>query len=373
MIGRLRRWWNARQDLRSFGAEATESRNLLRWHAEMELTEALDIARHGGHIRARTVWEAQRAIAPEVVLRFPASIELLLEIGAYDEAEATLAEARSRYRPTPAQAQQWALVADRRGDRATALLRWEDARRRFPSVPGVFSGYGACLAAAGRLDEAETLLQRAVRRFPEDLLCRIEYARVAASRKDWAVALERWRFVRDDLANDFGITGMGAALRELGRFDEADQLLADSQTRAPLDVGIAIERARVAEQRGDAPEAARRWADARRRFPKAVGLWRDEVRALRAIGEEAEAEARLGEAVRNFPEEYDLAAEHAALAERRGDWEEAARRWALMRERFPDRPLGYDRGANAEAAAGHPEVATAIREAWLSRQTAAGG
>lgn len=370
-IGRLRAWWRARRGLRELRKLDTEDRMALYWEAEKQLAVGLEAARFGDRTHARKIWDAQRAAAPDAVLRIPAAADLLLEIDALDEAEALLAEARTRTRITSTQAQQWARTADRRGDRAAAAQRWAEARQRFPAAPGVFSGGAASLAAAGRLEEAESVLGRATRRFPEDPLCHIEYARLAARRGDWEAALKRWTVVRDELHHDTGIAGVAEALRGLGRLDEADQQLAQAQARLPLDVGIAIELARIAEQRGDPTEAAQRWDNARRRFPKFVGILRDEVRVLCAADRHDAAEALLAEGIDQFRDEPDLLTQFAGLGERRGDWAEAGRRWALLRARFPQRPDGYHRGAAAEAAAGHAEAAAALRDAWETRQAAA--
>src|ERR1700693_4312859 len=73
-----------------------------------------------------------------------------------------------------------------------------------------------------------------------------------------------------------------------------------------------------------------------------------------------EAEATLAETVERFPTESDAYFEYARVAEARGDWAEAALRWELMRESFPDRAAGYVGGAAARRERGRMDEAEAL-------------
>src|SRR5436309_2999109 len=134
--------------------------------------------------------------------------------------------------PTPAELAErtfaFAREAEARRDWAQALSRWNTARRRCPDLPAGHLRPAVALRRPGRLEEAERLLTAAVQRFPEDGLLRFEHAVVAAERADWPAAVERWAVLRSRLPEQLaGYVGGAVALREQGRFDEAEALFAD--------------------------------------------------------------------------------------------------------------------------------------------------
>ena len=82
--------------------------------------------------------------------------------------------------------------------------------------------------------------------------------------------------------------------------------------------------------------------------------------ALRELRRFDEAEALLVSAIARFPGERGPLTEHAWLAAARRDWPEAVRRWALVRERFPNVADSYLRGAQALSALWQHEEAEAL-------------
>jgi len=76
----------------------------------------------------------------------------------------------------------------------------------------------------------------------------------------------------------------------------------------------------------------------------------------------------MAAAVERFPAEAWPAIEHAALASARHDWGEAAERWTKVRERWPGRSEGYQRGAEALAALGREAEAETVRTELRTRR-----
>src|SRR5262249_50874939 len=68
-----------------------------------------------------------------------------------------------------------------------------------------------------------------------------------------------------------------------------------------------------------------------------------------------------------FPRHPDLSVQHAWIASGRQDWDEAARRWRLVRKRAPTRIEGYQHGARALWQAGRTEEAEIVAAAGLER------
>jgi tetratricopeptide (TPR) repeat protein len=89
-----------------------------------------------------------------------------------------------------------ARAAMQRRDWAEALRWWEATRAAFPNLKVAYLSAGAVLRQAGRLDEADQMLEAAVARFPADEVVAAHYASVAALRGDRPQAVGRWQAAR---------------------------------------------------------------------------------------------------------------------------------------------------------------------------------
>jgi tetratricopeptide (TPR) repeat protein len=231
-------------------------------------------------------------------------------------------------------AEAWSSVARR--DFSTAVQQWRRIIERFPDNPSGYAGAGAALRDSGGLDEAEELLAQAFLRFPSSSEVATNYGWTAHARRDWEEAVRRWELVRVRYPDSpSGYAGGGAALRELGRFDEAEAVLRAGLERLPSSADIAVTHAAIAGFRRNWPEAAKRWEDVRARFPTSTSAYLGGAAALRALGRNEEAESVLAEGVELCPGQAEVAVEYARLAHQHEDWAEAMRRWELVRERFP--------------------------------------
>jgi tetratricopeptide (TPR) repeat protein len=241
-----------------------------------------------------------------------------------------------------------ATSAEQRRDWAEALTRWEEARSCLPDDPAGHVGAGTALQHLGRSSEADAVLTAALERFPTHAPIAVEYARVAHRQSNWPEALRRWEAVTARFPdNADGISGVGVALQLLGRFEEAESVLAAALERFQSDVQIAVEYARVAHRQGSWPEALRRWEVVTARFPADADGISGTGAALQLLGRLDDAEALLATAVDRFPVQPQIAIEYARVAHRRQDWPEALRRWQLVMGRFP----GNADGASGAAVA----------------------
>lgn len=187
------------------------------------------------------------------------------------------------------------------------------------------------------------------------------FAREADARRDWAQALSRWTLARNSFPdNPTGYIGGAVALRELGRFDEAETLIRDATARFPKDPGPTIGWAALSHGRRDWAAAAERWARLRADFPQQAVGYALGAAALRALGRHAEAEAVLDAGVEHCPGDPSLTIAHARIAHAAQDWPEAARRWARVRACVPDQPGGYVAGAEALRESGQHDEAEAL-------------
>ena len=255
-----------------------------------------------------------------------------------------------------------------RGDRVGTWQCWEELRARFPAERDGYMGAAEALRELGRLDEAEPLLQEAVERFPNFAPLAWERVRLAGARGDWAEAERRWLAYRAKYPEQpFVYLGGAAALRELGRLDEAERLLEEAAARYADHPQIAWEHARLASERRDWPEAARRWAAARKRFPERPVAYLSGAAALREMAKHGEAEQLLEAAAARFADHAQIAWEHVRVAAARRDWAEAQRRWQAYRARFPAEPFIYVTGATALRELGRLDEAERLLEEAAER------
>jgi tetratricopeptide (TPR) repeat protein len=304
----------------------------------------------------------------EALVRYPRfakeshnSLDILLGLRRFDEAEALMQEGQKRWSRDPYYAEGYALVAERRGNTEEAIRRWNRVRKKFP---GCWMGYvhGAiCLRQTGRFEMAEELSKKSVRRFPSIEHTWAASARIAEDRRDWPEAIHRWEILCEKFGHVAGDVGVARGLAELGRIEEAEQRLKEVQGRRPLVHDVAIALARLADKRGDKEEAVLRWADTRRRFPLLPFGYQEGFRHLLAMDRYAEAETILLAAIDRFPTEAWPSVEYASLAHTRQDWTASAARWANVRERWPDRQDSYLRGAEALSALGQQNEAARLK------------
>jgi tetratricopeptide (TPR) repeat protein len=157
----------------------------------------------------------------------------LEELGRFEEAEQRLKDAQGRRPLLEVISIALARLANRRGDKEEAVLRWADTRRRFPLLPVGYQEGFRQLVKMGRWADAETLLLAAGGRFPAEAWPAVEYASLAHVRQDWAAAAARWAAVRAGWPDrPDGYLRGAEALVALGRQNEAVQLSAEHQRQS---------------------------------------------------------------------------------------------------------------------------------------------
>lgn len=311
---------------------------------------ARDLYERGEHDRAMETWRKARHLSPQNALLSKGAMRLLLDLKAYDEADALIAEGRRKHPYYEHFAKAFIELADRKKDRSETLARCEIIRKRLPELADGYTVAATCLIELGRYDEAEALIEQAVRKMPADRDVLIGYARHAGRRRDWETSLRRWEVVKTSFDSVMARTGMVECLRELGRFDEAESIAAAAVEDFPTDPWSLVGHAMTAAARGDLDTAVDRWKVVCRRCPFFVlGYLRGAETAQRA-GRDADAEAFLKEGVLRVGFDLGVWVDYARLAHVRRDWSAAAERWAIIRERFPECEEAVAKGAQAEAA-----------------------
>ena len=160
------------------------------------------------------------------------------------------------------------------------------------------------LIDSDKVDAADRILAEAQERFPLHYGLWIQRAWLAHGRRDFAAALDRWAEMQVAFADHpAAYSGAATTLRELGRTEDAEALVAAAMARLPDDPGIAAEHARTALARRDWNEAVARWEQMAVRFPDRTEPHLGVAFVLREQGRFAETDARLREAIKRFPED----------------------------------------------------------------------
>jgi tetratricopeptide (TPR) repeat protein len=274
------------------------------------------------------VWALARARLPDNSAGWTGAAAALREQQRPDAAEALLAEAVERFAGEPQPLVEYARLASQRAAWPEAAARWALLRERFPGHPMGYLWGARALRESGQEADADALLGAAVARLPGHAELAVEHAWSASRRRDWPQAARRWQAVRERFGHVAEGYSLGAAaLRELGRHDEAEQIYAAAVARFPQDAGALIGHAKQAATRGDWATSVRRYELAVTRCPSYPAAHQGLAQALAGAGRLDDADRALGAAALRFPADFGVQLDYARLATRRQAWPQAFERW----------------------------------------------
>jgi tetratricopeptide (TPR) repeat protein len=306
-------------------------------------------------------WEKVRLRFPEEPAGYSGAAMLLRDMQRLDEAETVLSEAFDKAPDDQSTAVAHAWVAHSRGDLVEAERRWALVREEYPNVFDGYFGGGAMLVALRRFDEAEAVYRQALEYFPVSAHLLTDFAWVAQARGDHAAASLRWSALRVFFPDDFDSMPREArALREMGRFADAERVLNEALQRRPGHAESMIEFARVAQDRRLWPEALKRWDAVVTAFHGREEGYLGAAHALNQLGRHEDAQTVLQPAVRMFKKSRGIMSAYAWIAHYRRDYAEAAARWEHYRREFPTQPDGFVNAAVSFIAADRAEEALAL-------------
>jgi tetratricopeptide (TPR) repeat protein len=335
VFGALKEWWERRRALRELRASEDEGSQGFRKFFVEQILDARSSLIRGDRPLALRIWRDMNERFPKLILTSDEALNLLVDLGQYDEADALVRTGRKRYpRYRLMYAAIFARAAQGRGDADETLRRCAILRRKFPHSGVGYTVAASCLSSLGRQEDAEAMIEQGVRKVPGSYEISVAYARHAERRRDWPRALDRWKALKDRFDEFLGPVGMAQSLRETGRYLEATEIALEASVRFPKSPWADVELARIAAAQGDLEGTARRWQIARERFPDFPVAYIAGAEAERRIGREAEADKILNLAVARMRFDLGVHLEYARSADRRGDLA-AAERWSLVRDRFP--------------------------------------
>jgi predicted Zn-dependent protease len=343
-------------------------------HFWLARTRALAARAMDDDVEAYTRCRALRQAFPDNPMAHAAFVHLLLDLKQVAAAEAEVEASLARFPDLAWLRHMHARCAEEAGDTAAAAARWTALLVLDPYHEAAYAPAARALLGIGRPDEAAGLAREGRRLLPNSAAVREAWAAAgvaaepaAATTEDllagalgaeragrWAEAAGLWARLREQApALGLACAAGARALLRLGHAAEAEIVLARARRDLPDDAAVQETWAEAALQRGALETALARF----RSLGRASGGL---ARALHALGRLDEADAVYAELNEGRPGDPDVARHYAQIAGERGDWPEAARRWARLTAAFPDHLPGYRQRAEALAGAGRWAEADAV-------------
>lgn len=331
------------------------------WTFKNLISDANDALEKDLRRRAVEIWEQAYAQFPTLATESDDALQLLIRLEMFDKAEELLKRSLIKHPNDSRCIEGLAQVAFKRGRPEEAFQYCEKLRRRYPGSPRSYWIAAAALSDMGRATEGEKILERGIKRMPDDQALRLEYAKLAERQGHWQDALTRWTDLYKQFDHRAGIIGIGTALSHMGRHDEAIAALSDVLYKFGNEFGVWMALARAAERKGDWDDAARRWATVRERFPISPASYMQSSEFLTRAGRLKEADDVMRLGIERTPDDPSLPLEFARQAHRIRNWAEAVHRWQYVREHFPTIREAYEREAEMLEATDRGAEASELR------------
>jgi tetratricopeptide (TPR) repeat protein len=310
---------------------------------------------------ALVAWNALYALAPDIAITSTEAVRAMIWLKHFQQVEAALIEAQERFPRQADLARLYAESAQHQGKWEIACERWAEVRRLYPAVGGGYTFGAGALSVLGHFEEAEKLLEYWTKIDPTDIVGASEYAKVAEQIGNLPAALERWRRMQELIHDVTAWIGEAQILRKLDRKDDAIAVLERARWKFDSSPLPTMELCLIVQAEGNHEETLRQWQRFRDHFPASTAGYVFAAWVLRDLQRHDEAEAILRLYIDRDLTEPEPAIEYARLAHGRQEWEEAARRWKSVREKFPDCREAYEWGAAALDNLGEPEKASELR------------
>ena len=201
-------------------------------------------------------------------------VRRLIDARRFDEVEALLEAARTAHPDDPRLATVYALAAHSRGLYREAVDRWNQARRIGAAEPFAASCLAANLRMLGEYSAAQSLVDDALVRYPDDIMALTEAARLAQDRNCPQAAADLWhRAITRAKPHADWLQGYGQSLFFAGEVDRAARVLASARRQHPNHRGLIAAEGAIAVARQDWTRAIAFWTEYRRRFPDDATGW----------------------------------------------------------------------------------------------------
>jgi tetratricopeptide (TPR) repeat protein len=215
-----------------------------------------------------------------------------------------------------------AMLLEQQGNDRAALAEFETLAREASGPPQLLVHLAAQLTSAGRADEADLLLVRALQDSPADAGLHLQLARLRWLRGAGLEAMRELLDAIERLPRELQLRLVAAELlRNAGAADQALALLERGLALAPESATFRTSIGVLLEGMDRLDEALPYLREARRRAPNSVAARRGLIPALLRTGAAQEARAICEELLAQFPEDQLLIAQRATALRLLGDSE----------------------------------------------------
>jgi tetratricopeptide (TPR) repeat protein len=152
------------------------------------------------------------------------------------------------------------------------------------------------------------------------------------------------------------------ALKKLRCYGAAEDIVNAANRHFPDSPEIQIAYATLLADRSKWDEAVQAWDQIIEKYPNKTWGWTGKGTTYRMKGDLAAADRVYAEAFDRFPDDAGIAWCWAFICHYAPDWQTAAARWTIYRERWPDDGVGYCGAISAARGLGKLEEAQAIAD-----------
>ncbi|MGH8559962.1 MAG: tetratricopeptide repeat protein [Methylococcales bacterium] len=260
--------------------------------------------------------------------------------------------------PPPDQFFDWAFQAMREKNWIQAVQRWAVLREAYPKQSGPWIQGAVSLIEAGELDEADKLLKHARILFKDNPNVLIYTSEVAMRKEDWKLADVYLSEARDCYPENELVWIKSALCAELQNdFEKAASFNIEARKRFPGSLGPLVQYAELAMKKKQWEEALSGWQELRTLFPQHPAGYLRAAEAALELGLHEEARKLKGEIIAlqqslsRLPPP-DQFFDWAFQAMREKNWLQAAQRWAVLGEFYPNQAGPWIQGASSFLQAG---------------------
>jgi tetratricopeptide (TPR) repeat protein len=260
----------------------------------------------------------------------------LITLGRFEEAETIFQQLKELYPEQPDGYERLAKLTHSFGDWELALKRWSEAVVKFPPKIGFQVKKGNLLIKLSRFDEAEAVFQQLIEKYPELPSGYEGYARLTHSFGDWELALKRWSEAIVKFPENIGFQlEKGNVLINLSRFDEAEAVFQGLKEKYPEQPEGYSGYAELTHHLPHWKLALKRWNEAIAKFPDNIDFQVHYGNALINLSRFDKAEAVFQGLKEKYPERPQGYEGYAGLTHHLLDWELALQRWEEAIAKFP--------------------------------------
>lgn len=164
-----------------------------------------------------------------------------------------------------------------------------------------------------------------------------EWPRQAARQKNWEAATSRWEVLRKAYPDEPACWFSGAnCLTQSAHFDQAEDLLTQARDRFPKNPTYFAESGFLHMKQGDLEAASDSFAKAREHLPNHFITWVWSSNLAEQMGDYQTSSKYALQATKCAPEQTNLYIQYAELSARAQKHQDAADRWQLALDKFPN-------------------------------------